>query len=85
MIYAPLVPPLQGAAGAQRGLGVAANLQLYRFSVKLLVGTSGLALSLCPALRLCKGKCLPNRCGRLTPPLAALPCGPPVSFADSPL
>ena len=37
---------------------------------------SGLALSLCPALRLCKGKCLPNRCGRLTPPQAALPCGP---------
>ena len=38
---------------------------------------SGLALSLCPALCLCKGKCLPSRCGRLTPPLAALPCGPP--------
>ena len=37
---------------------------------------SGLALSLCPALRLCKGKCLPSRCGRLTPPQAALPCGP---------
>ena len=53
-------------------------------SVKLLFDTPGLALSLCPALRLCKGKCLPNRCGRLTPPQAALPCGPPVSFADSP-
>ena len=44
---------------------------------------SGLALSLCPALRLCKGKCLPSRCGRLTPPQAALPCGPRRPVASS--
>ena len=59
---------------------------------------SGLTLRLCPALRLCKTKRLPNRApeprsgdkvplgyGRLPPPPAALPCRPPVSFADSPL
>ena len=37
---------------------------------------SGLALRFCPALCLCKTKCLPSHCGRLTPPQAALPCGP---------
>ena len=37
---------------------------------------SGLALRFCPALYLCKTKCLPSRRGRLTPPQAALPCGP---------
>ena len=37
---------------------------------------SGLALSICAARCLHKRKRLPSRCGRLTPPQAALPCGP---------
>ena len=37
---------------------------------------SGLSLSICAARCLRKRKRLPSRCGRLTPPQAALPCGP---------
>ena len=60
--------------------------------------TSALSAQLIDACAQYAGKRLPNRApeprsgdkvplgyGRLTPPPAALPCGPPVSFADSPL
>ena len=73
---APLVPPTQGAVSeADWGLYRQAVLSFKRSNCKL--AAPGLALGLCPALRLCKGKCLPNCCGRLTPPQAALPCRPP--------
>ena len=46
--------------------------KLTAFGIRI----SGLALSICAARCLRKRKRLPNRCGRLTPPQAALPCGP---------
>ena len=69
----PVIARLRRSRGNLRELVVRTN---RRFTATNCLEISGLALRFCPALCLRKTKCLPSRCGRLPPPLAALPCGP---------